>query len=149
MIDGVKTKPLKQIVDERGKVGHIMRKDDEIFEKFGEVYLTVGNPGIVKGWHYHKTQTDNFAVVKGLMKLVLYDSRKNSPTKGELNEFLVGDENHQLVKIPPGVVHGFTAIGAEPAYAINVCTEVYNPEDEFRIDPYKNDIPYDWKLEEG
>lgn len=151
MIEGVEIKKLMSIPDERGRILHMLRKDDEIFEKFGEIYFSMCYPGIVKGWHYHKKQTDNISVIKGMMKIVLYDMRENSKTKGEIQEFFVGEQNHILIKIPPGVVHGFKAIGIEPAIAANCATEPYNHDkpDEFRIDPYDKSIPYDWRLKEG
>ncbi len=149
MIEGVVVKPLKQIPDERGKIAHMLRRDDEIFEKFGEIYFTMIYPGVVKAWHHHKKQTDNLAVIKGMAKIVLYDMRRKSRTRGKIQEIFAGEQNYVLVKIPPGVVHGFKGLGTEPALAANCCTEPYNEADEFRIHPFKNKIPYDWKLRNG
>jgi len=151
MIEGVKVKPLKVIPDERGRLMEILRVDDEIFQKFGMVYMTTGYPGVVKAWHYHKLQDDHFAVVKGMMKIVLYDDRDGSTTRGEINEFFLGVHNPIMVKIPKGVHHGFKAIGNEEAIVINIPTEPYNREspDEFRLDPHDNDIPYDWDRKDG
>lgn len=151
MIEGVKLKDLKPIPDERGRVMEILRADDEVFEKFGQVYMTTAYPGVVKAWHYHKLQTDNMAVIKGMMKIVVYDSRKGSPTYGEVNEFFLGDHNFKLIHIPKMIYHGFKCIGREEAVVINVPTEPYNHErpDEYRMDPYSNDIPYNWRLKEG
>ncbi len=151
MIDGVELKSLKFIPDERGFVMEILRSDDPIFEEFGQVYLTVAYPGVVKGWHYHRRQTDLFSVIKGEIKLVLYDQRGDSPTRGEIDEFFIGEKNPLLVRIPPVVVHGFKAVGIEPGYVINCPTLPYNREnpDEYRIDPWENNIPYDWARREG
>jgi len=151
MIEEVKVKKLKVIPDERGKLMEMLRADDKLFIKFGQVYLTTAYPGVVKGWHYHKQQTDNLVVVKGMMKIVLYDKREESSTKGEINEFFMGIDNPLLLQIPPLVLHGFKCIGEEEAMVINCPTEVYNYEDpdEFRIDPYKNDIPYEWGRKDG
>lgn len=147
MIQGVVTKKLKVIPDERGHLMEILRSDDELFTKFGQVYMTTAYPGVVKGWHYHKRQTDYFAVVKGMIKLVLYDNRDDSPTRGEINEFFLGEHNPLLVMIPHLVLHGFKCISEEEALCINVPTELYdyNQPDEFRVDPHKNDIPYNWE----
>lgn len=151
MIDGVKIKKLRVIPDERGFLMEMLRSDDEIFEKFGQVYVTVCYPGVVKGWHYHRKQTDHFTVVKGMAKVVLYDGREGSPTHGEINEFFMGDMNQILLKIPPLVMHGFKAIGTEPAYVINCPTEVYNYEqpDEYRLPYDTTEIPYDWGIKMG
>ncbi len=151
MIKDVATKALKPIPDERGFLMEILREDDPLFERFGQAYLTVAYPGVVKGWHYHKQQKDYFTVVKGMAKVVLYDNRDGSPTKGEVNEFFLGEKNPTLLVIPPLVVHGIKGIGVEPAYLLNIPTRKYeyaNP-DEYRIDPHTNDIPYDWTRKDG
>jgi dTDP-4-dehydrorhamnose 3,5-epimerase len=150
IIDGVMIKQLKVIPDERGRVMEMLRCDDKLFIKFGQVYYTTAYPGIVKGWHYHKKQIDNFVVVKGMMKVVLYDRREDSPTKGEINEFFMGDHNPILLQIPIGVLHGFKCISENEAMVINITTEPYNREnpDEYRVDPKSNNIPYDWALKE-
>jgi len=151
MIEGVRLKELKPIPDERGRVMEILRADDELFEKFGQVYMTTAYPGVVKAWHYHKLQTDNMAVIKGMMKIALYDARKDSPTCGEVNEFFLGEHNFKLIRIPKMVYHGFKCVGQEEAIVINVPTQPYDHKhrDEYRLDPYENKIPYDWRLKEG
>jgi dTDP-4-dehydrorhamnose 3,5-epimerase len=151
MIEGVMIKQLKVIPDERGRLMEILRQDDDIFMKFGQVYLTTGYPGVVKAWHYHKAQFDHFCVLKGMMKVVLYDSRDGSPTKGEVNEFFLGEHRPILLRIPPLVYHGFKTISEQEALLINVATEVYRYKDpvEFRGHPHDNDIPYSWERKDG
>jgi dTDP-4-dehydrorhamnose 3,5-epimerase len=151
LIDGVKVKQLRVIPDERGRLMEILRCDDEQFTKFGQVYMTTAYPGVVKGWHYHKKQIDNMAVVHGMMKLVLYDSRENSPTYTLLNEFFFGEHRPLLIQIPPFVFHGFKAISEYEAMVINLPTEPYNYDDpdEYRVHPHENDIPYDWTRKDG
>ena len=147
MIDGVQLKKLRQIPDERGFVLEILRADDPFFKKFGQTYLSVVYPGVVKGWHFHKIQTDHFTVIKGMAKVVLYDQRQDSKTFETINEFFIGELNPMLIVIPPLVVHGMKGIGAEPAYLINCPSELYNYDkpDEYRIDPYDPSIPYNWR----
>jgi len=151
MIKGVKTRQLKVIPDERGRLMEMLRADDDLFIKFGQVYFTTAYPGVVKGWHYHKKQYDNMVVVKGMMKIVLYDNREGSKTYGEINEFFVGEHMPLLIQIPPLILHGFKCISEEEAMVINCPTEVYRYDDpdEFRIDPHQNDIPYDWTRRDG
>ena len=152
MIKDVKTKKLKVIPDERGTLMEILRSDDNAFlDKFGQVYMTTAYPGVVKGWHYHKLQDDNVVVIKGMIKLVLYDRRERSPTYGEINEFFIGEKKPILVHIPVGVVHGFKGIGVQEAIIINTVTEPYNHEtpDEYRIAPHGSEISYDWSLKDG
>jgi len=149
MIEGVKTKQLRIFPDERGWLMEILRCDDEFFKKFGQVYLTTAYPDVVKAWHMHKIQTDNFSCIHGMMKVVLYDDRKDSPTFGEINEFFIGDKNPMLISVPPFVYHGFKTIGTEIAYFLSVPTEPYNYKkpDEYRLPPNSNEIPYDWMLD--
>ena len=151
LIHGVQVKQLKLIPDERGKLMEMLSCDDPMFEKFGQVYLTTCHPGVIKGWHSHRKQTDNMVVVKGMAKVALYDDRENSPTRGLINEFFIGEDNPMLISIPPMVAHGFKAYGLEPAYMVNTVTQPYNYEkpDEIRLDPFDNDIPYDWGLKNG
>lgn len=150
-IHGVQVKQLKWIPDERGKLMELLRCDDPMFEKFGQVYITTCYPGVVKAWHYHQNQNDNMVVIKGMAKVALYDQREDSPTKGLVNEFFIGEDNPVLVHIPALVLHGFKAYGSGPAYVVNTVTQPYNHKqpDEFRIDPFDNDIPYDWTLKQG
>lgn len=146
MIEGVVVKPLKQIVDERGKIMHMLRADDPIFEKFGEIYFSVVHPGVVKGWHLHTRMTLNYAVVSGNIKLVLYDARENSKTKGEIQELFIGEGNYSLVKIPPGIYNGFKGIGSQSAIVANCATIPHDPDEIKRVDPSSREIPYNWGL---
>lgn len=147
LIEGVQMKELKVITDDRGRLMEVLRSDDPIFEKFGQSYMTTCYPNVVKGWHYHKKQVDHFVCVYGMIKLVLYDSRKDSPTEGEVNEFFLGIHHPILVKVPAYVFHGFTCVSTEEAIVINYPTEVYHYEnpDEYRMDPHSPEIPYDWR----
>lgn len=149
MIDGVETKKLKLIPDERGRLMELLRRDEPIFDEFGQLYMTTAYPGVIKAWHYHKKQKDMFICIKGAIKLVLYDSRKGSPTKGEVNQFFIGENNPMLVKIPKDVFHGFKAIGTEEAVIINIPTNTYNPKDpdEFRLPFNSREIPYSWDIQ--
>jgi dTDP-4-dehydrorhamnose 3,5-epimerase len=151
MIDGVKTKKLAVRPDERGRVMEVLRRDEELFQLFGQVYLTTTYPGVVKAWHKHEKQADNIACVAGMIKMALYDGRPGSPTRGQVDEFYLGVHNPMLVQVPPGVHHGWMGVSAEEAVIINIPTEPYdrgNP-DEQRLDPHDNDIPYVWKRKDG
>ena len=151
MINGVRVKPLRVLCDERGRLMEMLRRDDDLFKQFGQVYMTTAYPGVVKAWHYHRKQWDHFVVVAGMMKVVLYDPRDESPTKGEVNEFFMGPHNQILVQIPPLVYHGFKCISECEAVVVNCVTEVYdyNEPDEYRVAPHSSDIPYDWARKDG
>jgi dTDP-4-dehydrorhamnose 3,5-epimerase len=149
MIEGVAVRPLKQIADERGKVMHMLRKDDPWFEKFGEIYFSVVYPGVIKGWHLHKIMALNYAVVSGMIKLVLYDDREGSPSRGQLQEIFTGQDNYALITIPPNVWNGFKGIGTIPAIVANCATIPHDPGEIVRLDPFSKSIPYDWNLKHG
>ncbi|MBN2454994.1 MAG: dTDP-4-dehydrorhamnose 3,5-epimerase family protein [Sedimentisphaerales bacterium] len=151
MIDGLGVRTAKVLPDERGRLGEIIRADDPWFEKFGQVYFTTTYPGVVKAWHYHGKQTDHFYVIKGMVKIALYDNRKNSPTYGEINQIYLGEHCPGLIRIPPGVQHGWMCVSQVEAYIVNIVSEMYNYEqpDEYRTDPHDNNIPYDWARKDG
>lgn len=147
-IEGVWTKTLKVIPDERGRLMEILRADDEGFRSFGQVYMTTNYPGVVKAWHRHEQQEDMVACVKGMIKLVLYDPRPDSPSTGMVNEFFIGEHNPMLVRVPAGVYHGWKGISEDESVVVNVPTEMYdraNP-DEHRLPWDTPEIPYDWDI---
>jgi dTDP-4-dehydrorhamnose 3,5-epimerase len=149
MIAGVETISLLRIQDERGFVMRMLRADDPHFTKFGEIYFSAIYPGIIKGWHLHSRMTINYAVVQGNIKLVLYDQRPDSTTYRELQEIVFGQINYQLVRVPPGVVNGFTAVGGVGALVANCADIPHDPAEITRIDPFTPTIPYDWKVRHG
>jgi dTDP-4-dehydrorhamnose 3,5-epimerase len=150
-IAGVKVKPLRLVPDERGWLMEILRGDDTaVFTKFGQVYVSATYPGVVKAWHLHRRQVDNFACVAGMVKLVLVDTREDSPTLGASNEFFIGTQNPMLIQVPNLVYHGWKCISVEPALVVNVPTEPYDhaEPDEYRLDPHET-LPYDWSRKDG
>ncbi len=149
MIEGVAIHPLKKIPDERGSVMHMLRCDDPHFDRFGEIYFSCVHPGAVKAWHIHTRMTLNYAVVSGMIKLVLYDDRQDSPTRGELMELFVGDQNYLLVQVPPLVWNGFKGVGTQTAIVANCATHPHDPDEIQRLDPRSDKIPYDWELKHG
>lgn len=149
VIDGVVIKPLKRIPDERGCIYHMLRSDDSVYEQFGEVYFSSVHPGVIKAWHLHKEMTLNYAVICGKIKLVLYDDRKGSSTKGNLIESFIGEENYCLVKVPPMIWNGFKGIGTKTAIVCNCASIPHSPTEIQRLDPFSKSIPYDWGLKNG
>ena len=151
LIEGVKTKSLRVMPDERGWLMEILRADDgDMFEKFGQVYVSATYPGVVKAWHFHKRQLDHFACVAGMVKLVLVDTREDSPTRGVVNEFFLGSQNPTIVRVPNLVYHGWKCISLEPSLVVNVATEPYQHKepDEHRLEPHGT-LPYDWTRKDG
>jgi dTDP-4-dehydrorhamnose 3,5-epimerase len=147
----VRVKPLHRVADERGWLMEILRADEtDLFSKFGQVYVSATYPGAVKAWHYHRNQVDNFACVAGMVKLVLVDTREDSPTRDVVNEFFVGTLNPLLVQVPRLVYHGWKCISVEPSLVVNVPDEPYNRDqpDEYRLEPHGS-LPYDWSRRDG
>ncbi len=145
-IEGVNIVKLKKIPDERGTIYHMLRSSDPHFTKFGEIYFSKIYQGAIKGWHIHKRVSLNYCVVDGMIKLVLFDSRKDSPTYGNLMELFIGDDNYCLVQIPVGVANGHKGITqtALLANAPDIPHDKGGKDEMIKIDPYKNDIPYNW-----
>ena len=147
MIDGVIIKKLHKIPDERGTILHMLRNDESIFKNFGEIYFSTVYPNVIKGWHLHKKMTLNYADIEGMIKLVLFDDRKNSKTKGELMEIFIGEENYSLVSIPPNVWNGFKGIGTKTAIVANCSDIPHDPSEIIRMEPEeKKIINYNWEI---
>ena len=149
MIEGVKITPLRQILDERGKVMHMLRNDDAHFQSFGEIYFSCVYPGAIKAWHLHKEMTLNYAVPYGRIKFVLYDNREGSRTQGEIQEIFLGVDNYILVSIPPLIWNGFKGLGTEMAIVANCATIPHDPQEILRLDPFDPSIAYDWGIKHG
>lgn len=151
MIEGVAVKELSKVHDKRGWLMEILRNDDKFFKDFGQVYLSTAYLGVVKAWHLHRKQTDNFTCILGKMRVALYDPREGSKTKGEVNEFVIDSNKPILISVPPGVYHGFKAIGRGMAFFLSIPDFPYNREepDEERLPPDTDKIPYEWSLTPG
>jgi len=145
-IEGLRIIPLRRIPDDRGTVMHMLRSTDEHFIEFGEIYFSSVHPGVIKGWHMHRDMTLNYACVVGNAKIVIYDDRQGSKTRGKLQEVFFGVDNYCLVQVPPDTWNGFTTVGAETALIANACTHAHDPSRSSRLDPFENDIPYSWSV---
>ena len=145
-INGVHVIPLARIPDERGTILHMLRSTDKHFIEFGEIYFTTIYRDVIKGWHKHREMTLNYACIFGRIKLVLYDGREDSPTKDALQEVFLGPDYHALVIIPPGVWNGTKGRSDPFAIVANCCTHPHDPSRTTRLDPFDNDIPYDWGI---
>lgn len=150
-IEGVVVKQLRLIPDDRGYLMEMLRIDWPEFLCFAQSYLTVSYPGVIKAWHYHKKQWDHFVCVHGMAKVVLYDPREGSSTKGKINVFHMGVLNPLLLRIPPYVYHGFTPEGPEVALIVNFPSELYDygQPDEYRLTYNDPSIPYHWGVKHG
>ena len=144
MINGVVITPLRQIVDERGKVMHMLRADAAHFVGFGEIYFSCVYPGVVKGWHIHHRMTLNYAVPYGGIEFVLFDDRPGSPTRGEVMTLDLGEDNYRLVTVPPQVWNGFKGVGAKTAIVANCASIPHDPGEIERRDATAPYFPYDW-----
>jgi dTDP-4-dehydrorhamnose 3,5-epimerase len=146
VIEGVRIVPLRRIPDERGTIYHMLKSTDPHFIQFGEIYFSTMYKGVIKGWHKHREMTLNYACVFGRVKVVLYDDRENSPTKGNLMEVFLGPDNYSLVIIPPEVWNGVKGMSEPYSIIANCCTHPHDPLRSMRLDPSSSTIPYDWNL---
>ncbi|MBU0683932.1 MAG: dTDP-4-dehydrorhamnose 3,5-epimerase family protein [Candidatus Omnitrophica bacterium] len=146
MIEDVFIRPLKVFSDSRGSVLHMVRRDNDFFNQFGEIYFSQINPGIIKGWKKHLKMTQYFAVPMGNVKWVLYDERENSSTYGEIQEIFMGIDKYRLVCIPPLVWYSFMALENKSALIAN-CTDIpHDPKEVIVTDIFDEKIPYKWEL---
>ena len=146
-IAGVQVIPLRRIPDERGTIYHMLRRTDPHFVEFGEIYFTSIYRDVIKGWHRHRLMTLNYACIWGRIKLVLYDERPDSPTRGQLIERFLGPDDYSLVVIPPQIWTGFKGM-TEVSLVANCATHPHDPHQSQseRIDPFTDRIPYDWAV---
>ena len=144
MIEGIKITPLNQIEDDRGKVMHMLRTDSPVFKKFGEIYFSTIYHQSIKGWHLHKESALNYVCIKGKVKLVLFDDRKESASKGVLQELILTPENYFLVTIPPYIWNGFKGIAKEESIIANCLTLPHNEREMVRKDPFDKSFNYEW-----
>lgn len=143
-IEGVVLKPLKQFVDDRGAVMRVFRNYDHDID-INEVYISRVNHGIVKGWKRHHKMTQRFVVPYGSMKLVLFDNRDNSATKGNFMEVILDEkDNYSQLTVPSGVWYSFGCKSSDYALMINVADMIHE-DNEADVLPLKNDvINYSW-----
>ena len=144
-IHDVDINPLKILSDDRGKVMHMLRKDDKIFKKFGEIYFSTIFYNKIKAWHLHKESTLNYVCLKGSVKLVLYDDRPESKSRGVIQEIIMNIENYSLVTIPKNIWNGFKGLSENESIIANCLTLPHNEQEMVRIDPYSEKINYKWK----
>jgi dTDP-4-dehydrorhamnose 3,5-epimerase len=147
LIAGVQVKQLLKRVDDRGYLMEILRSDDPVFQQFGQVYISLNYPGVVRAWHWHEHQDDFFCCVQGMVQVPLYDMREDSPTYGELNEFFLGEQSPIVLRIPSGVAHGYKTLGVVPSLLLNFPSQLYDQEnpDERRLPWNTGRIPYNWE----
>ncbi|HRK02159.1 MAG TPA: dTDP-4-dehydrorhamnose 3,5-epimerase family protein [Oligoflexia bacterium] len=149
MIDGVVITPKKKIVDDRGAIFHMLRNDEPVFSKFGEIYFSKVHPGVVKAWHIHRSMTLNYFLVTGSVRLALFDDRESSHSRGVFQEIYLDESDSKLVTIPPLVWNGFKGLGSNSSIVANCSTEPHDPEEISRR-PF-DDIyfKYDWSQKNG
>ncbi len=149
MIEGVRTRELRRNVDDRGYLMEVLRSDwSDVFTTFAQAYVSLNYPGVIRGWHYHKKQHDIFVCLSGMIKVPLYDARDGSPTKGRIDEFVIGDQRPLAILIPPGVYHGYMTLGTTPSLLLNFPSELYDRDapDEHRVAYDSPEIRYDWSM---
>ncbi|QPJ64092.1 MAG: dTDP-4-dehydrorhamnose 3,5-epimerase [Candidatus Nitrohelix vancouverensis] len=145
-LHGGAVEPLKIIEDDRGAVLHMLRQDSDQFTKFGEIYFSEVNPGVVKAWKRHRKMTQLFAAPRGTLHLALYDARENSPTYKELREYELGRPDHyQLIKIPPGVWYGFENTGQEKALIANCADMPHDPQESETLPLESGPVKVNWR----
>lgn len=138
MIAGVKVKKLIRHADDRGFFQELVRADEDLLPRFGQLSMAKTYPGVIKAFHYHEKQDDLWFFPVGNAQVVLHDLRPNSPTYRQTDVYYMGEDNPIVLFIPAGVAHGYRTLGDEPAIIIYLTTQPYNP-----ADPDEKRLPYD------
>ena len=125
----------------------ILRSDEPFFQHFGQTYVSLNYPGVIRAWHWHEHQDDYFCCIQGMIQVPLCDLREDSATRGEVNEFFMGDHDPIVLRIPQGVAHGYKTIGVQPSLLLNLPTRPFDRDhpDEFRLPWNTEQIPYNWE----
>ena len=145
-IEGVVVQFLEQISDSRGSILHMLRNDSNLFKRFGEVYFSEINLGVIKAWKRHKKQTQNLTVPLGRIRLVIYDDRLMSSTNGKIAEYELGrPEHYKLVHIPPMLWYGFHALENQSSMIANCTDQPYDPKETESLPANSEQIPYQWE----
>lgn len=148
-IEGVELIPLGAFPDDRGTVFRMLRVSDPHFRGFGEIYFSSVYPGVVKAWKRHHSLTASYVCVHGLVRMVLFDERPTSGSRGRVAEVLLGPSEYRLLIVPPGVWNGFVGLAEPLSIVANLASEEYDPAEFDRIDPHAPEIPYRWAAAES
>lgn len=149
MIEGLRITPLQQIKDERGRVMHMLRRDSDVFQQFGEVYFSTVFGGATKAWRSHKSMTLNYAVVFGRIQVVLFDDRPDSSSQGRVQRIEMSNDNYFLLTVPPVIWTGFRNLGSEEAIIANCASHLHDPDEVQRLPANSTEIPFRWSRDEG
>jgi dTDP-4-dehydrorhamnose 3,5-epimerase len=142
-ISGVMLTPLKQIFHPKGDIWHAMKSTDKGFAGFGEVYFSTIHEGDIKVWKKHLSMTLNFVVPAGMIRVVIYDDRQDSPTSGNFFDIILSQQNYQRITIPPKVWVAFSGVGTELNLLLNIANIEHNPEEVERKENL-DEIRYLW-----
>ncbi len=146
MYKKIKLTELKQLVDKRGSVLHMLRNDDEDFVSFGECYFSEILPGVIKGWKRHNKQTQNISVPVGVLKFVIYDT-SNEQDKNNIHEFTIGrPDRYYRLKIPPGIWYSFRCISEQTALIVNCVDIPHDPSETDTLEIINDKIPFNWNV---
>lgn len=144
-LSGAQIIPCRRVVNDRGFLQEICRSDEDGFFQIGQAYLTQTKQGVIKAWYLHRKQWDSFFTLQGKMKLALCDDRPSSPTYRLVESHELSSKEPHLIRIPPGVWHGFQAVGQDLLLLhMNSHPFQFHDTDEIRKDPYTPDIPFAW-----
>ncbi len=145
LISDLKLSKLEQIKDERGAVFHFLKATDDTFKGFGEAYYSKINPNVIKGWKLHNKFHQHFCVPTGSVKVVIFDNREKSLSKGMINEIILDDEkNFYLLSMPPGLWYSFKCISDYPSLLANIINYPHDKSESINMPIYNDEIPFKW-----
>lgn len=142
MIEGVLVTPLKRIGHPKGDLFHVMKKSSIGYNGFGEAYISTILKDEIKGWKKHHVMTLNLVVPQGAVKVVIFDERDDSATKGEYQEIVLSVENYSRLTIPPNLWVAFQGASVGVNMLLNIANIEHDPDESSDFD--LNELPYSW-----
>lgn len=151
-IDGVFAREVLHVPRDHGVITEMYRSEwDPSGLPVGHIYQSRLFPGAIGAWSCHAKTIDRLFVNQGYLKIVLYDARDESPTRGQIMELHVGDARPTFLVVPPGVWHGLQNLGPTDALMVNFPSQPYDyaDPDHYRLSYDSPEIPYTWNVSAG
>ena len=145
-ISGVIISKINIIKDNRGSIFPMIRSDSKIFDQFGEIYFSTIFYKSIKAWRLHKKAVLNYVCIKGKVRLVLFDDRKESSSFSKYNEYILTPENYFLITIPPLVWNGFIGLDNKESIISNLMNIPHDENEMIRKNFNDKYFNYSWKV---
>ena len=145
LIDGVIVKDVKSVVSQNAVITELFRNDWGLGDDdLHQATLLAFHPGVTTAWDLHERQKDHVMCIKGVLRLALYDDRKKSSTRGDVDVFYLSEKRPQLIVIPPNIWHAFQNLLNETSQIVNFFNHRFQHKepDSWHLPSDTDRIPY-------